>query len=140
MKGNQLSRPGLDQLIRTVQTDQSVTHVFIPRRDRLARPDDPLDAMAIEASLRRCGVTLVFMDLVLPPLGRGRRDIGEMIVGLIDYDKAGKDRELAQKILYALLKLAREGFSTGGARRTGSADGWSGRTERWSGGSRTASG
>jgi hypothetical protein len=41
--------------------------------------------------------------------------MGEMIVGLIDFDKAGKERrDLAEKLLYAQLKLARGGFSTGG--------------------------
>ena len=115
VKGNLLSRRGLDALLQTTAADATVSHVFIPRRDRLARPDDPLDGMQIEDGLRRQGVTLVFMDLVLPPLGRGRRDMGEMILGLIDYDKAGQDRrELARKMLYAQLKLARAGYSTGG--------------------------
>jgi len=115
VKGNLLNRPGLNALLNTAASDTAISHIFIPRRDRLARPDDPLEGMRIETDLRRLGVTLVFMDLVLPPLGRGRRDMGEMIVGLIDYDKAGKERrDLAEKLLYSQLKLARAGFSTGG--------------------------
>src|SRR6202051_3704974 len=66
VKGNQLQRPGLDALFRAALTDPSITHIFIPRRDRFARPDDPLDAMKMEATLREAGLTLVFMDKVLP--------------------------------------------------------------------------
>ncbi len=115
VKGSQLQRPGLDALFRVALTDPGVTHVFIPRRDRFARPDDPLDAMKMEARLREAGLTLVFMDKTLPPLPRGQRDLGESIVAMIDYDRAGKERrDLAQKMIYAQLNLAKAGFSTGG--------------------------
>lgn len=115
VKGNQLQRSGLDALYRVALTDPGVTHVFIPRRDRFARPDDPLDAMRMEAQLREAGLTLVFMDKILPPLPRGRRDLGESIVAMIDYDRAGSERrDLAQKMIYAQLNLAKAGFSTGG--------------------------
>jgi len=64
VKGNQLSRRGLDALIQTAAAESSVSHVFIPRRDRLARPDDPVDGVQIENRLRQRGVTLVYMRLV----------------------------------------------------------------------------
>lgn len=114
--GNKLSRQGLDALINLALNDHSVSHVFIPRRDRFARPDDPLDAMRLENLLSGGGLTLVFMDKVVPPRKRGRnRDISHDIVALIDYQQAGDfRRELAQKILNAQLTLARAGFSTGG--------------------------
>jgi hypothetical protein len=115
VKGNQLQRPGLGALFRLALTDPGVSHIFIPRRDRLARPDDPLDAMKMEATLREAGLTLVFMNRTVPPLPRGRRDLGESIVALIDYDHAGQERrDLAQKMIYAQLNLAKEGYSTGG--------------------------
>ncbi|MBL9085380.1 MAG: hypothetical protein JNK76_26485 [Planctomycetales bacterium] len=116
VKGNLLSRPGLGALEKRIQTDKSVSHVFIPRRDRLARPDNPVDGMLLEIKLRSWGVTLVFLDKVVPPLEPGARDqIGDLIVSLIDYDKAGGDRrDLAEKILFAQLGLAAVGFSTGG--------------------------
>ena len=115
VKGNQLQRPGLDALFRVARTDLGVTHIFIPRRDRFARPDDPADAMQMENTLREAGLTLVFMNKTLPPLGRGKRDLGESIVAMVDYDHAGQERRtLAQKIIYAQLKLASMGYSTGG--------------------------
>jgi len=114
--GNLLSRAGLDALIQTALNDPSVTHILIPRRDRFARPDDPLDALRLEAVLRGGGLTLVFMDKVVPPLVRGqRRDLAELIADVLDYDQAGKfRRELAQKIITSQLALAKAGFSTGG--------------------------
>jgi hypothetical protein len=115
VKGNILQRLGLDALFRIALTDPNVSHVFIPHRARLARPDDPLDGMGLETKLREAGLTLVFMDKTLPPLTRGRRDLGETIVAYVDYDRAGQDRrDLAQKIIYAQLNLAKAGFSTGG--------------------------
>lgn len=114
--GNKLSRRGLDAMIQAALFDKEVTHVFIPRRDRFARPDDPADAIKLENLLRSNGLTLVFMDRVVAPQERGRRrDLGEMIVALIDYESAGEfRRELAQKMLFAQRTLARAGFSTGG--------------------------
>jgi hypothetical protein len=114
--GNVLTRAGLNALMQEVVTCPDVSHILIPSRDRLARPDDPVDAVRLENALRTSGVTLVFMDRVVPPLEKGqRRDIGELIVALVDYDKSGKDRrELAEKMVYAQIRLARLGFSTGG--------------------------
>jgi DNA invertase Pin-like site-specific DNA recombinase len=115
VSGNKLTRAALDALIQAAMTDETVSHVFIPRRDRLARPDDPIDAVKIENLLRQAGLTLVFMDRTVHPLTRGRRDIGELIHAMLDYNYAGEFRhELAQKILRAQLTLARAGFSVGG--------------------------
>ncbi len=116
VSGHELSRQGLNRLLAEVATDENVTHVLIPRRDRFARPDDPTDAMVLETSLSKMGVTLIFMDRVVPPIARGERpDIGTLILGLVDYDHAGKDRrELARKILFAQLTLAKNGYSIGG--------------------------
>jgi len=114
--GNILSRKGLDALLKTVLDDHDVSHVFTPRRNRLARPDHPMDGVKLEDALRRKGITLVFMDKTLAPMRRGKRpDIAELIVAAVDYDRSSEDRrELAQKVLYGQLRLAKMGFSTGG--------------------------
>jgi hypothetical protein len=115
VSGNTLSRTALDALIQAALTDATVSHIFIPRRDRLARPDDPIDAVKMENLLRYGGLTLVFMDRIVLPLTRGRRDVGELILAMVDYNSAGQFRhELAQKILCAQIALARAGFSVGG--------------------------
>ena len=114
--GNTLTRKALDALFARVATDPEVTHIFIPRRDRLARPDNPMDGIRLEDRLREAGKTIVLLDKTLPPLAKGkRRDIGDMISALVEYDQSGKvRRDLAEKMIYAQIKLAEDGFSTGG--------------------------
>jgi hypothetical protein len=122
VKGNQLHRAGLDALVEKVGRDLTISHVFIPRRDRLARPDHPLDGMQLELKLLNLGVTLVFMDKkeVRPPKAGNRGELGELLASLIDYDRAGRDRrDMAQKAIHAQIALARAGFSTGGRARYG---------------------
>jgi DNA invertase Pin-like site-specific DNA recombinase len=116
VKGNLLSRNGLDALRAEIGRDPSVSHLFIPKRDRLARPDDPLDGVQLEHEIRAAGVTIVFMDRVVAPIVRGKRQhIGDLITSLVDYEAAGAYRqELARRIIFAQIALARAGFSTGG--------------------------
>jgi len=117
VSGNQLDRPGLNALRARVLGDAGVSHLFLPRRDRLARPDNPLDAMAIEYELRSAGLEIILMDgKVLPALKRGVRiDIADFFTSLIDYDASGKfRRDLAEKLIHAKIRLARGGFSIGG--------------------------
>jgi hypothetical protein len=118
VSGNVLTRDGLNALIQEALTDRDVSHVLIPRRDRLARPDDPVDGMRLEGDFRDQGITLVFMDRVIPPVKKGQRgDIGELIVALVYYDKSGKDRrELAEKMIYAQIRLAGPSGSAGWSR------------------------
>ena len=93
VKGNLLSRPGLDAMLAVMQTDTSVSHVFIPRPDRLARPENPTDGLKLEMRIRELGITVVFQDRIGKPIApRQRHDIGELITCMIDYHRAGKDR------------------------------------------------
>jgi len=117
VKGNQLQRRGLDALIAEARRDSNLTHVFIPRADRLARPDEIMEGIKLEATLRQeLGLTIVYMNRLLPAIPFGQKfDISELIVSAIEYDRAQKDRQdLAKKILLAQLTLAKMGFSTGG--------------------------
>lgn len=116
VSGEKLSRKGLDAFLKEALTDLDVSHVFIPRRDRFARPEDPFDAVKLENTLRHAGITVVFMDRTCAPIIRGqKRDIGDMITSLLDYNYSGEYvQELAQKMVYAQIQLAKRGFSTGG--------------------------
>ncbi len=116
IKGNTVSRPALDALFERVERDSTISHVFIPRRDRLARPNDPLEGDRLETTLRSNGVTIVYTNKVLPPLERGkRRKIEDLVSSVIDFDAAGKDRlELAGKMIRAQINLAEHGYSPGG--------------------------
>jgi len=117
ISGNQLSRPGFDALRARVLSDSTVTHLFVSKRDRLARPDNPLDAMTIEYELRSSGLTIVLMGgRLLGPIARGQRiNLEDLLLSMIDYDASGKfRRDLAEKLIHAKIKLAQAGFSIGG--------------------------
>lgn len=116
VKGNILSRDGLNALTKESLRDPSVTHILIPRRDRLARPDDPIDGVRLENAFRTAGKTIVYMTTTLAPLKRGgKADVSELIMAVVDFDRAEKDRrDLAEKIIYAQLRLAKLGYSIGG--------------------------
>ena len=84
------------------------------RRDRLARPQDPLEAMQIERAICRAGVTIIFSDSVAPPLELGQNDIVRDITQLVAYHQSREWLEShAEKIIAAQQQLARQGFSTG---------------------------
>jgi len=116
ISGNIMSRSGLNALIKEAESDLEVSHILIPRRDRLSRPDDPYEGVRLETNLQRLGLTIVYMSKVCEPLGpRQRADIGDQILSMIEFDRAGRDRrDLAQKIIHAQISLAKQGFSTGG--------------------------
>jgi hypothetical protein len=116
VKGHVLSRRGLDALIEEANHDEQVSHVLIPRRDRLARPDDPLDGIRLEDRLHEIGVTLVFIDRISPPTPIGsRKDVTERICALIEYDQSGQFlQDLAYKMIVTQINLAKSGYSTGG--------------------------
>ena len=101
---------------RVAQNDLSVSHLFIIRRDRLARPDLSLDGVALESEFRSLGLTIVMYDKILQPLSRNKPvDIGELITSVVEYDASGKFRlDLAQKILLAQVRGAKAGHSIGG--------------------------
>jgi hypothetical protein len=115
--GNLLSRPGFDRFRERAASDPSVSHLFVSKRDRLGRPDNPLDSMQIEYKLRSAGLTIVLMGgTVLPPVGPGERvAMADLITCLFEYEASGKfRRDLAEKLIHAKIRLARGGFSIGG--------------------------
>ena len=116
VSGNKLSRPGLNALINTIKHDHTVSHVFIPRADRLARPDEAEDGLKLENSIRQLGVSIVYQDGVLQPRTRGvRQEPSEALDRFTTFCRTGRDRlELAQKMIWSQLELAEKGHSIGG--------------------------
>jgi len=101
VSGNLLSRPGFDAFCRRAIDDIGVTHLFVPRRDRIARPDNAVDGVVIEDKLRSAGLTLVFMERTLLARPRGSRvELADVLTSLIDYDTSGRfRRDLAEKLV-----------------------------------------
>jgi len=116
ISGNLLDRPALQALKAEIVRDRTVSHLLIPRRDRLARPDQAFQGVELENELRSLGVAIEFMNGRVGPMSqRQRQDLGEGLAAFIDYHNSGSFRdELAEKMIFAQLELARQGFSTGG--------------------------
>ena len=49
--GANLERPGLKALVDDAMDDPAISHVLAFKRDRLGRPDSPVEMMAIEGGL-----------------------------------------------------------------------------------------
>ncbi|MDB5391721.1 MAG: hypothetical protein JWM11_7367 [Planctomycetaceae bacterium] len=116
VSGNIMSRPALDLLLQTIKADSRVSHLLIVNRGRFSRPDDPFEAIRMERDLRLLGVTIVYSDQVLVPLKQGQKvDLSEQLMEVVDFHGTGQFRvELAKKMIYSHISLAKQGFSAGG--------------------------
>lgn len=116
ISGNILRRPGFDAFRGKALSDLSVSHLFVTRRDRIARADNPIDAVSLEIELRSAGLTIVFQDGVAETFPKGHRfNIGDLLTMVVDYDKSGAFRtELASKLISVKVKLAECGYAIGG--------------------------
>ncbi len=116
ISGNDLSRPGLFALIKRATSDLSISHVFVHKRDRLARPDDPIQAMQIERQLTDAGVTLVFSDRDAQPSESGEVDVASQLMSYLDYHQSGQYlKTMAERVLLAQRSLATSGYWNGGS-------------------------
>ena len=115
LSGDDLERPGLQSLIEDFHRHNDRSHLFTFKRDRLGRPDSPLDMMVSEEGLRRAGITIVRSDGVSQPSTDGEENLGELVMMLFDYQRAGQFlRELSEQMIRTQLQLVRKGYRTGG--------------------------
>jgi DNA invertase Pin-like site-specific DNA recombinase len=114
--GADLTRPGFLAAINDAKRDTSISHLFILRRDRFARPEDAIKMVGIEKDLRLAGLTIVFTDKVAEPLVRGRADMAADIAMMFDDYESGEFlRKHAERVLDAQRLLALGGYRTGGS-------------------------
>lgn len=115
LSGDDLERPGLKALVADYHRHQDRSHLFTFKRDRLGRPDSPLDMMVVEEGLRRAGITIVRSDGVSQPLITGEENLGELVMMLFEYQRAGQFlRDLSEQMIRTQLQLAGKGRWTGG--------------------------
>ena len=116
VSGNQISRPALNQLFVDAISDPSITHLFIPKRNRLARPDDALDGVELENKISAAGITIVYQSNVVQARPRWkRRDLGDLLCAVAEFDQTGKFRlELGKAMIYSQIELTKGGYSAGG--------------------------
>jgi DNA invertase Pin-like site-specific DNA recombinase len=114
--GADLERPGLKALVNDAINDPQNSHVFAFKRDRLGRPESPVEMMAVEAGLHHDGITVVLSDGVSSPsINDDGSDLAGLAMMLFEYYRSGKFlRELAEQMVLTQLQLANKGFWTGG--------------------------
>ncbi len=115
ISGSINQRAGLTACLQKALADRSVSHIFVHKRDRLARPDNPSEAASQEFKLSQAGITIVFSDARVEPTKDGQADIAQIITATIEYHRSGQFlQDLSKRILDVQKILAKQGFSTGG--------------------------
>lgn len=115
ISGADLERAGLGSLKADATADKAISHIYLLRRDRLARPEDAQFMVLWEKELRWAGITFVMSDKIGKPLDRGLVDIGEEISMWIDYYESGEFlRKHAERVIAAKILLGKAGYWTGG--------------------------
>jgi DNA invertase Pin-like site-specific DNA recombinase len=115
ISGSQLSRPGLDKLIADLKADRTISHVFVHKRDRLARPHRTSDGGRLEDEILELGVTLVFENEIVEPKRPGEDDTVEVVTRDIEYSRSGRySYELSDRVLKTAKVIAGEGYRLGG--------------------------
>ncbi len=113
--GSNLGRVGFQALLADATADKSISHVFVYRRDRLARPEDACEMVSMERRLRETGVTIVFSNCVAEPRQRGLLNIGDDMQMYVEYFQSGEFLvSLAERVINGHRGRAVEGYRTGG--------------------------
>lgn len=115
LSGADLDREAFRRLIADCQTNKQVSHVFIHKRDRLGRPDNPVEMMLLEQQFTNAGITLVFSDGIARPTQRGQTNLEHIIQMLFGYVQSGDYLKLlAERVIEAHYNVAKRGYRTGG--------------------------
>lgn len=115
ISGSELNRPGLDKLIADLKADRSISHVFVHKRDRLARPHRTSDGARREEEIVELGVTIVFENEIVEPRRPGEDDTVEVVTRDLEYSRSGRySYELSDRVLKTAWLIAGEGYRLGG--------------------------
>jgi DNA invertase Pin-like site-specific DNA recombinase len=113
--GANLQREAFTLFRKTALRDRGVSHLFIYKSDRFARPEQAIEACSMESELLLGGITIVFHNRVAKPRERGERYLAEDVQQLFEYHQSGQFLpDHAERILRARATLADRGFWTGG--------------------------
>ncbi len=115
ISGTEMDRPGFSSLQNDAKSDTSISHVFVQKRDRLGRPEEPMQLALLEKSIGRSGVHIVFDDKIVDPSELGSSDLGADLSMLVDYhaSRSWLDRN-TERIVDSKVMLAKQGKWTGG--------------------------
>lgn len=115
ISGTEMKRPGFTSLQNDAKSDTSISHVFVQKRDRLGRPEEPMELALLEKSIGRSGVHIVFDDKIIDPSELGSSDLGADLSMLVDYhaSRSWLNRN-TERIVDSKVMLAKQGKWTGG--------------------------
>ncbi len=113
--GANMRRPGLTALLKDIERDRTISHLLVYRRDRVGRPQNPIEGMGIERAIREMGVTIVFLDQIVEPVKPGDNDLGALLQSLLGYSESGRYLvTLAENVIRGQLHTAKRGGWSGG--------------------------
>ena len=113
--GADLGRPGFVALMSDALADPTISHIFIYKRDRFARPEEAMEMVLLEKKLLQAGITLVFSDDASEPRERGDRDVARDLSLYFAYNESGAFlSKHAERVIETQRMLATAGFRTGG--------------------------
>jgi DNA invertase Pin-like site-specific DNA recombinase len=113
--GANLQREAFTLFRQQALRDRSVSHLFIYKSDRFARPEQAIEACKLETELSLAGITVVFHNRVANPRERGERYIAEDVQLLFEYHQSGQFlADHAERILRARSTLVADGYWPGG--------------------------
>ena len=116
ISGSVMDRPGLSAMLAAFRSPDCPYAALIAfRRDRLARPDDPIRGIEINRTIHAAGASLVFNDKMVPPPADADQRTASDILSYLEYYAGNKELTAnAQRTLSAQISVARRGAWTGG--------------------------
>jgi DNA invertase Pin-like site-specific DNA recombinase len=115
ISGDCMSRPGFLALMDDAVKDRSISHIFVYRRDRLARPEDAMAMASVERRVREKGITIVMVERIAGPRRPGVSDIGDDLAACIEYYQSGEYLlTLARRVIDGQQRNAAAGHWNGG--------------------------
>ena len=116
VSGSVLERPGLNELLRAFGDPNSEYGILVAfRRDRLARPNDPLDGAMIDRVILGSRATLVFNDQTVSPAKNDDEQIYNYMSAILGYSSGNRElKAISQRTLAAKVSRATRGASGGG--------------------------
>lgn len=111
VSGLELSRPGLDACLRFLSTSKQKGTVVLWSRDRLVRPEDPIDGLVMERQIRYAGWELCY----LTGSNATGHPLVDAILGLVEHHASGEYlRKLARDSLRSIVERLKAGDVPGG--------------------------
>jgi hypothetical protein len=90
--GAELDRPGLKSLVADFGGNSHLSHLFVYKRNRLGRPNSPVDMMAIEDGLLRQHHPILYRQRSFHPGGTGEQTQGIRADRRSQVDSCGRCR------------------------------------------------